>query len=368
MSEQQSVSSSCCFKEISLSDIENASERIRKYIHKTPVLTNSTISQMTGIPNCTLYLKCENLNKVGAFKIRGACNAVLNALNNSDEEIVKKIKEGGVITHSSGNHAGALAKSAQMLGLTAHIVMPSNSPAVKKNAVELTYGARVILCEPTLRSREETCERIIQETGALFIHPYDNDDVITGQGTAVLEMLDQVKEERLTDEFPLDALIVPVGGGGLSSGSSICFKSKAALEIKDLEKLKKTKVIGVEPQVVDDAKRSMEQGKLVGNDPNVPANTVCDGLKTNLSERTFHHISKNIDRIFTVTDEQVIKAMKLVWERMKIVIEPSSATVVALTLFHDEFKQMATENQWQHIGMVISGGNCDLDALPWTKK
>ncbi|KAG2374253.1 hypothetical protein C9374_011090 [Naegleria lovaniensis] len=352
------------FKELSIQDVERASGRIVKYIHRTPVMTSSSLSGMTGIPGCTLYLKCENFNKVGAFKIRGATNAVLNALENGDDELKRKIKEGGVTTHSSGNHAQALAKTAQMLGIPAHVVMPSNSPAVKKNAVEQTYGARVILCEPTLKAREETCEKIMKETGAIFIHPYDNDDVIAGQGTAVLELLEQVKVEQHNSpsQFPLDVLIVPVGGGGLCSGSSLYFKQKATLELSETqpEKLKKTMVIGVEPELVNDAQRSLQAKQLIGNDPNVPSNTICDGLKTNLSERTFHYISKYVDRIFTVSDEQVSRAMKLVWERMKIVIEPSSATVVALTLFHEEFKQLALENEWKNIGMVISGGNTSM--------
>lgn len=249
-----------------------------------------------------------------------------------------------------------------MLGIPAHVVMPSNSPDVKKNAVEQTYGARVVLCEPTLKAREETCEKIMKETGAMFIHPYDNDDVIAGQGTAVKELLEQLKEEQKDichSHFPLDVLIVPVGGGGLSSGSSLYFKEKAALELRD-EKLEKTMVIGVEPELVNDAQKSLQAKQLIGNDPNVPSNTICDGLKTNLSERTFHYISKYVDRIFTVSDDQVLKAMKLVWERMKIVIEPSSATVVALALYHDEFKQLALENEWKNIGMIISGGNTSM--------
>ncbi|KAF0981319.1 hypothetical protein FDP41_012579 [Naegleria fowleri] len=290
--------------ELSIQDVERASERIIKYIHRTPVLSSSTLSAMTGIPGCTLYLKCENFNKVGAFKIRGATNAVLKALENGDDELKRKIKEGGVTTHSSGNHAQAIAKTSQMLGIPAHVVMPSNSPDVKKNAVEQTYGARVVLCEPTLKAREETCEKIMKETGAMFIHPYDNDDVIAGQGTAVKELLEQLKEEQKDichSHFPLDVLIVPVGGGGLSSGSSLYFKEKAALELRD-EKLEK------------------------------------------------NHVS----------DDQVLKAMKLVWERMKIVIEPSSATVVALALYHDEFKQLALENEWKNIGMIISGGNTSM--------
>jgi len=353
------------FKTLTLSDIEDAEKRIRSYIHKTPVMTNETLSSMTGIPGCQLYLKCENFNKVGAFKIRGALNAVLSQTSGEKTTIE------GVVTHSSGNHAQALAKTAQLLGIQAHIVMPSNSPSVKKNAVEHTYGAKVYLCEPTLRAREETCDEIIKETGALFIHPYDNDDIICGQGTAVYEMLKQVGELRdlPSEEFSLDALVVPVGGGGLCSGSSICFKQTAAKLMNGQdEKLKKTMVIGVEPELVNDAQRSLQAGHLIGNDPNVPSNTICDGLKTNLSDRTFHHISQNVNKILTVDDELVTRAMKLVWERMKIIIEPSSATVVALALFNEEFKQLATENGWKHIGLVISGGNCDLDTLPWIKK
>ncbi|KAL9646512.1 hypothetical protein ABK040_006571 [Willaertia magna] len=364
-------------KEITLTNIEEAHERIKNYIHETPTLTNETISKMTNIPNCKLYFKCENFNKIGAFKIRGATNAILKTINQKGSDNINSF---GVITHSSGNHAQALAKSAQFLGIKATIVMPNNSPIVKVNAVQYTYGAEVHLCEPTIQSRENTCESLINQSKEnneelVFIHPYDNDWIIEGQGTVTKELLEQVTKlnnnsETKEESFPLDCLIAPIGGGGLMSGNAIYFKEKFKQQmnsdsIDNKEEIVAPVMIGVEPECVNDAQQSFEKKQLKQNDIKKVNTTICDGLKTNLSERTFHYILKYVDYIFTVSDEEVKKAMKLVFERMKMVIEPSSATVVALVLFNEKFKELALEKKFKNIGLIISGGNCDLDKLPW---
>jgi threonine dehydratase len=309
-----------------LNDIVDAYERIKQYVHKTPVLSSA---QLNGIFGTEIYFKCENFQKVGAFKFRGASNAVLSL---SSKEL-----ERGVITHSSGNHAAAVALAARMRGAKAYIVMPSNSPAVKKMAVA-GYGADISYCEPKLRAREETADKIIQETGATFIHAYDNFNVICGQGTAALELL---------DEYPgLDAVIGPVGGGGLMSGT--------ATAVKGLKK--EMLVYGAEPQGADDAYRSLKSGRRI---PDHNPDTIADGLLTTLSERTFAILNDRLDDIFRVKEESIIKCMRLVWERMKIIIEPSSA--VSLAVIYENpglFSKRKT-------GVILSGGNVDLENLPF---
>lgn len=307
-------------------DILEAHDRIRSCIHRTPVLTSRQIDK---IFDCELYFKCENFQKVGAFKFRGASNAVMC--------LTPKEKSRGVVTHSSGNHAAALALAAAMNRTRSYIVMPETAPEVKKNAVK-GYGADITFCKPTLQAREETCKRIMEREGANLIHPYDNFNVICGQGTASLELIQEIPE--------LEIIVAPVGGGGLLSGT--------ATFIKGLNK--NIKVIGAEPLNADDAARSFKSGRLT---PSVNPLTIADGLLTSLSELTFTIIRKNVDDIFTVREESIIESMRLVWERMKIIIEPSSATVVAAIMENPEyFKGKKT-------GLIISGGNVDLKKLPF---
>jgi threonine dehydratase len=309
-----------------LSDIQSAYKRIRPFIHRTPVLTSQ---QLNRIFECDLFFKCENFQKVGAFKFRGATNAVLSL---SEDQ-----KKFGVVTHSSGNHAAALALAAGMNGIKAFIVMPENAPSVKKDAVA-GYGAQITFCKPTLQSREETCRTIMKKEGATLIHPYDNFNVICGQGTASLELLEEKSD--------LDIIIAPVGGGGLMSGTSTCVKG-----INN-----KIKVIGAEPLNANDAWKSFRTGILT---PSVNPLTVADGLLTSLSELTFSIIRKNVDDILTAREESIISSMKLIWERMKIIIEPSSATVLAV------IKENPGFFRGRKIGLIISGGNVDLKRLPF---
>ena len=310
----------------SFEDILDAHERIKKYIHRTPVLTSQQLNDIFG---CRLYFKCENFQKVGAFKFRGATNAVLSLT--VDE------KKKGVVTHSSGNHAAALALAAKMNGVKAFIVMPETAPVVKKNAVQ-GYSAEITYCKPTLAAREESAGRIISSTGATLVHPYDNFNVICGQGTAALELMDEIPD--------LDLLIAPVGGGGLLSGTST-----TARAIK-----KGIKVFGAEPLNAADARESFISGQIV---PSVNPKTVADGLLTSLSELTFTIIRKNVDDILTCHEETIIECMLLVWERMKIVIEPSSATVLAIISENREYFRN------KRAGLIISGGNVDFRNLPF---
>ena len=309
-----------------LSDIQSAHKRIEPFIHRTPILTSHQLDTIFG---CDLYFKCENFQKVGAFKFRGATNAVLSL---SEEE-----KKHGVVTHSSGNHAAALALAASMNGVKARIVMPETAPSVKKNAVA-GYGAEITFCKPTLQAREETTRHIMEETGAALVHPYDNFNVICGQGTAALELLEEHGD--------LDIVAAPIGGGGLMSGTSTAVKGLNP----------KIKVIGAEPLNANDAWKSFTTGKLT---PSVNPITVADGLLTSLSELTFAIVRKNVDDIFTVSEESIIECMLLVWERMKIIIEPSSATVLAVIKENPEFFR------GRKAGLIISGGNVDFRKLPF---
>jgi threonine dehydratase len=283
---------------------------------------------MTGV---NVYFKCENFQKVGAFKYRGATNAVLSL---TEREAAK-----GVATHSSGNHAAALALAAKKRGIKCYVVMPHTAPKPKIEAVR-HYGAAITFCEPTLQSREETLKIIISQTGAVMIHPYDNFRVICGQGTAAKELLE--------DEPALEALFVPVGGGGLLSGSSLAAKSINP----------RITVIGCEPVNADDACRSFNSGKIL---PSVNPKTIADGLLTSLSELTFTIIRKYADDILTVSEESIIIAMRLVWQRMKIIIEPSSAVAVATLIGNRE------RYAGRRIGIILSGGNVDLENLPFPK-
>ncbi len=286
---------------------------------------------MNRLAGRRLFFKCENLQRGGAFKVRGAFNAV--------SKLPDEIAVRGVVTHSSGNFAQALALAAGARGITAHIVMPTNAPDVKRRAV-VGYGARIIDCAPTLESRETTAEAVMSATGATFLHSYNNPDVIAGQGTVALEFLEQVPG--------LEMIIAPVGGGGLISGISI-----AAKGIDD-----SIRVFAGEPAGADDASRSKAANKLI---PQSNPKTIADGLLTSLGSLTWPIVRDLVEEIVTVSEEQIVTAMRLVWERMKLVIEPSAAVPVAAVLT-DRFKGL--EN-FDHVGIVLSGGNVDLDALPW---
>jgi threonine dehydratase len=313
---------------ISLDNIQAAAKRIAGLAHRTPVITCATLDRLAGR---ALFFKCENLQKVGAFKFRGACNAVLKLTDDAARR--------GVITHSSGNHAQALALAAKLRGIPATIVMPSNAPPVKRRAVE-DYSGRVVQCEPTLAARESTVAAIQAETGATLIHPYNHPDVIAGQGTVALELLEQAPD--------LDAIIAPIGGGGLVAG--LTFAAKA---------LKPSiRVFAAEPQGADDAARSKSSGTLI---PQTAPKTIADGLLTSLGELTWPVVRDLVERVVTVSDDEIIRAMRLVWERAKLVIEPSAAVPVA-ALLGDEFRALGG---MKRVGVVLSGGNVNLDKLPW---
>ncbi len=307
-------------------DVLAAAERIAGHVHRTPVATCSTLDEMTG---CRLHLKCEQLQKVGAFKARGAANAVFS-LSDDDAAL-------GVCTHSSGNHAAALARAAGVRGISADIVMPLSAPPVKKAAVA-GYGARITECEPTLEARERTLSDIRDRTGAVFIHPYDDSRVVAGQGTAALELLDRVPA--------LEVIVVPVGGGGLASGTVIAAAGAAT----------GVEVWGAEPAGADDAYRSLRDGRRT---PSVRPDTIADGLLTSLSDRTFRILSGGLAGMLTVDDEAIISAMRLLWQRAKLVVEPSAAVPLAAVMAHP------TNFAGRSVGLILSGGNVDLDRLPW---
>jgi threonine dehydratase len=309
-----------------LATIRAAHERIAPQIHRTLVLTSSALNELTG---ARLYFKCENFQKTGSFKIRGATNAVISL---SEEEAKR-----GVVTHSSGNHAAALALAAGKRGIPAWIVMPSNAPETKKAAVR-SYGGQITECEPTLAAREATAKAILEKTGANLVHPYDNLRVIAGQGTVALEILEQTPD--------LDFLLAPVSGGGLLSGSAI-----AAKELRP-----KIRVIGCEPKNADDACRSMESGKL---EPAAKSETIADGLRATLCPLTFSILRERVDEIAPVSEAEIVEAMRMIWERMKIVIEPSAAVAAAPALLKK------IDARGKRVGIILSGGNLDLANLPF---
>lgn len=311
---------------LDLAAIRAAHARIKPYIHHTPVMSSTLINRLAG---ASLFFKCENFQKVGAFKARGACNAVFSL---SSEEAKR-----GVVTHSSGNHAAALAMAAGKRGVAAHIVMPDNAPKAKVNAVK-GYGGRIVFCAPNLRAREDTAAKVMAETGARLVHPYNDYRVMAGQGTAALELL---------ADFPdLDIVMTPVGGGGLLAGTSIAVKGINP-EIK---------VIGAEPAGADDAYRSFKSGKLVHV---VNPQTVADGLRTSLGDKGFPIIQKNVDDIVTASEAAIIDAMRKTWEFMKIIIEPSCSVPLATIM------EGKLDVKGKRIGIVLTGGNVDLDELPW---
>jgi threonine dehydratase len=307
--------------------IRQAARRIAPYAHRTPVLTCAGLDRLFG---AQLYFKCENLQKVGAFKFRGACNAVLLL---SDKEAAR-----GVVTHSSGNHAAALALAAQKRAIRAYIVMPENAPAVKKAAVA-SYGGQIIYCEPTLEAREATLARVAERTGATVLHPYNDYRVIAGQGTAALELLEDVPE--------LDVVMAPVGGGGLISGTALAVHGLAP----------HVAVIAGEPEGADDAYRSLQAGTII---PSVNPRTIADGLLTSLGSLTFPIIRDHVREVVTVSERAIIAAMRHLWERMKLIIEPSAAVPVGILL------EKKIDLAGKRIGIILSGGNVDLDKLPWT--
>ncbi len=309
-----------------LDDIQEAAARIRPFAHRTPVLTCGGLNRWV---NAQLFFKCENFQKVGAFKFRGACNAVMSLPDDA--------ARAGVATHSSGNHAAALALAARLRGTAAHIVMPENAPSVTRAAVE-GYGGRIRFCAPTLAAREAALAEVVAATGAVFVHPYNDPRVIAGQGTAALELLEDVAD--------LDAILAPVGGGGLLSGTAL---ATAGLSPR-------TRVIGAEPAGADDAHRSLQEGRIV---PSVNPRTIADGLLTSLGDLTFPIIESHVEAIVTVTEEGIVAAMRLIWERMKIIVEPSAAVPLAALL------ENALDLSGRRVGVILSGGNVDLARLPW---
>lgn len=312
--------------EPSLEDLYAAARRIAPYVHRTPVLSSQALDALAG---AELWFKCENLQKVGAFKARGAANAVFSL---SEAEAAR-----GVATHSSGNHAAALAYAAARRGIPAHVVMPENAPAVKRAAVR-GYGAKIRRCAPTLAARERALAELVAETGAVYIPPYDDTRVICGQGTAALELLEA--------QPALDALVAPVGGGGLLSGTALAAQAlRPGIE-----------VIGAEPAGADDAYRSLRAGRIL---PMERPQTIADGLRTSLGRLTFPIIRAHVARIVTVTDEEIVAAMRLLYERMKLVVEPSGAVALAAVL------SGRAGLAGRRVGLILSGGNADLDRLPW---
>lgn len=309
-------------------DVLAAHERVKPHIHRTPVLTSSYLDDLTG---AKLFFKCENFQKAGAFKVRGACNAVFGL---SDELAAK-----GVATHSSGNHALSLSYAAGRRGIPCHVVMPRTAPQAKKDAVR-GYGGMITECEPSTSSREAVFAEVEARTGAEFVHPYNDPRVIAGQGTCSRELMEQVPG--------LDAVVAPIGGGGMISGTCLTLSSIAP----------GVEVFAAEPLNADDAARSFRAGHIIADDA---PETVADGLKVPLKELTWHFVSGHVKDVLTATEDQIVDAMKLIWKRMKIVMEPSSAVPLACILANrDKFRG-------RRVGVIVTGGNVDLDRLPWMK-
>ena len=309
-----------------LEDMQTARKRIEPYIHRTPVLTSRMLDELSG---AQLFFKCENLQKAGAFKARGASNAVFGL---TDEQAAR-----GVATHSSGNHGTCLSYAAGRRGIPCTVVMPHTAPQAKKDAVR-GYGGRVVECEPSTSSREAVFAQVVAETGAEFVHPYNDPRVIAGQGTCSAELIEQVAD--------LDAVIAPIGGGGMISGTCLTLSNLAP----------QIKIYAAEPEQADDAYRSFKAGHIIADDA---PNTVADGLKVPLKELTWHFVQNNVTDILTVSEQEIIDAMKLIWKRMKIVMEPSSAVPLATILKNPEIFA------GKRVGVIITGGNVDLDKLPW---
>jgi threonine dehydratase len=311
---------------LTLADIRAAHERIRDRVHRTPVLTSATRDQKSG---GALFFKCENMQKTGAFKARGATNAVFSL---SDAEAAR-----GVATHSSGNHGAALSRAAKLRSIPAYVVMPNSVPKAKQASVE-RFGGKVVLCEPTIAAREAAAAKILADTGATMVHPYDDFRVMAGQGTATLELLEQAPD--------LDLILTPIGGGGLISGTAV-----AAKGVKP-----KIAVIGAEPAGADDACRSFKAGERITLQQ---PRTIADGLRGSLSDRTFTEIRSHVADVVAVSEESIVAAMRLVWEVLKIVIEPSAAVPYAAVL------EGKVDVRGRRAGIILTGGNLDLDKLPW---
>jgi threonine dehydratase len=309
-------------------DVLVAHERIRPYVHRTPILTSRFIDAMAG---CSLFFKCENLQKAGAFKVRGACNAVFGL---PEDKLAA-----GVATHSSGNHALSLSYAAGRRGIPCTVVMPRTAPQAKKDAV-IGYGGQIVECEPSTSSREAVFAEVVKATGADFVHPYNDERVIAGQGTCSKEMIEDLGN--------LDAVVAPIGGGGMISGTCLSLSTLAP----------HTKIYAAEPEQADDAYQSFKQGKIVAYDAPV---TVADGLKVPLKERTWHFVKTYVTDVLTVSEQEIIDAMRLIWGRLKIVMEPSSAVPLATILKNRHVFA------GQRVGVIITGGNVDLDKLPWLK-
>ena len=316
--------------------ILTAHARIAPRIHRTPILTSTSLNTMTG---AQLFFKCENLQKTGSFKIRGASNAILSL---TEEEAAK-----GIVTQSSGNHGAAVACAAAWRGVPAWIVMPRNAPTVKVKAIE-GYGGKVVFCEPTVTARRVTCDRVQAETGAHLVHPYDDDRIIAGQATAAKELLEEIGD--------LDAVFAPVSGGGLLSGTCLGAKGIRA----------DVRVFGCEPERADDAYRSLTSDILQSQDS---SDTIADGLRASLAPRTFSILRRHVERILLVSEEEIISAARLVWERMKIIIEPSSAVAIAPLLKPEVVASLnlpkRADGAAPKLGVIFSGGNVDLSSLPW---
>jgi len=315
---------------IQYSDIEEAASRLRGIVRKTPVMNSEEIDNLAGRK---VFMKCENLQHIGAFKFRGASNAV---------KLLGEEAELGLCTHSSGNHGQAVALAAYQRGVSAYIVMPNNAPKVKVNGV-LEHGAEVIFCEPNLKARISKANSVIEKTGAHFIHPFDNSNVIAGQGTAARELILECKK--------LDAVLSPIGGGGLMSGTSIATRSM----------LPKARIFGTEPIGADDAARSLSAKKFI---PQENPDTICDGLLTSMGETTWPIIRDHVEQIITVEDNDVERAMTLIYEIFDMIVEPSGAISLAAVL-SDEFKKLDNINS---IGIILCGGNVDEDKLPFEYK
>ena len=313
---------------LNLDAILTAHERIRSHICRTPVLPSSRLNEASG---ASLFFKCENFQKIGAFKARGATNAIF-ALDDATAQR-------GVATHSSGNHGAAVARAAKLRGIPAHIVMPLNSATVKIRAIE-SYGAQIVFCEPTEEAREAKCTEVIKKTGATLIHSFENEHVIAGQGTAAMELLEDVSD--------LDVIMCPIGGGGLLSGTAVAAKSMQP----------NIKVIAVEPANADDAAQSFRAGRRLVTEKKF---TIADGLRTNVGEPNFEIIQGYVDDIVTVSEEAIALAMRAIWETMKIIIEPSAAVPYASIFDH------IIDVRGKRVGIILTGGNVDLDALPWNR-
>lgn len=311
-----------------LDDMKAARERIAPHIHRTPVLTSRMLNELTG---AELFFKCENLQKAGAFKARGASNAVFGL---TDAQAAR-----GVATHSSGNHGTCLSYAAGQRGIPCTVVMPRTAPQAKKDAVR-GYGARVVECEPSTSSREAVFAEVVAETGAEFVHPYNDPRVIAGQGTCSAELIEQIED--------LDAVIAPIGGGGMVSGTCLTLSNLAP----------KVKIYAAEPAQADDAMRSFKAGHIIADDA---PKTVADGLLVPLKELTWHFVQRHVTDILTASDPEIVEAMKLIWKRMKIVMEPSSAVPLATILKNRDIFA------GKRVGVIITGGNVDLDKLPWNQ-